>query len=427
MTDTLLFLQNLGLALLLGSLIGLERERSRQGLELHEFGGIRTMALVTMLGYTAYALFGDTPLFTIVSAAFFLLLIASYVMSSYLDKTTGATTEMAGFFAYFIGILMAMGESLIATAITLLVVLLLYFKKSLHRFAHKIEKTELYDTIKFIAIVFVVLPLLPNETMGPLHVLNPYNIWLMVVLVSSISFSSYVAIKWVGPKDGIGIGGFLGGLISSTAVAMSLSVLSKKTKKIAMPYVFGILIASSAMFFRVIVTVSILNAELLDYLLLPLGLMGVLGLGFSIWYWFQQSHEEQAKDFDQDDLELKSPFQLWPALKFGLFFAALLFITKFASDYFGDRGVYLTAFFSGIVDVDAITISMIDLSKTGQIGSLTASLGVLVAAMTNTLSKGLIVYFFASPQVGKKTFLSLLGIVVGGALFIALAFQFLWF
>ena len=250
MSEQLLFLQNLGLALLLGSLIGLERERTRHQEDVHEFGGIRTLSLISVLGYLVYSIFPDSVFFYIITAGFLALLVASYVMASYIDKTNGATTEVAGLFTYFIGILMAKGDLLIAAVITLVVVLLLYFKKPLHDLAHRIEKEELYDTIKFIAVVFVVLPLLPDQTFGPLEVLNPYEIWLIVVLISTISFISYIAIKVVGPKRGIGVGGFLGGLTSSTAVSLSFSQLSKKSSKIVNPFVFGILIASSAMFLR---------------------------------------------------------------------------------------------------------------------------------------------------------------------------------
>ncbi|MFA4814506.1 MAG: MgtC/SapB family protein [Candidatus Gracilibacteria bacterium] len=407
MVEKILFLQNLGLALLLGSLIGLERERDHHKADAHEFGGIRTLSLVSVLGYLVFMLFSDSVLFPVVTAGFLLLLVASYVMSSYLGKTTGATTEIAGFFTYFIGVLMGMGETLIATVITLVVVLLLYFKKTLHAFAHRVERKELYDTIKFIAIVFVVLPLLPNIVYGPLDVLNPYQIWLMVVLISTISFASYIAIKMLGPKRGIGVGGFLGGLISSTAVSLSFSGLSKKNPKVVNPFVFAILVASSAMFFRVLVTVSVLSGELLEIIALPMILMGVTGLFFAGYFWFQKDGTVQKRVSDKG-LDFKSPFQLWPAVQFGLIFAALLFISKFASDYFGDRGVYFTAFFSGIFDVDAITVSMANLHKSGGLSAIAASTGIVIATLTNTLSKGAIVLFLGGKSVGWRVLLALI-------------------
>lgn len=407
MDEKILFLQNLGLALLLGSLIGLERERDRHKVDSHEFGGIRTLSLISVLGYLVFNLFADSVMFPIVTSGFLLLLIASYVMSSYLDKKTGATTEIAGIFTYFIGVLMGMGETLIATVITLVVVLLLYFKEVLHKFAHRVEQVELYDTIKFIAIVFVVLPLLPNEHFGPLNVLNPYEIWLMVVLISTISFASYISIKAIGPRKGVGIAGFLGGLISSTAVALSFSGLSKKTPKIINPFVFAILVAASAMFFRVLVTVSVLSRELLYLVALPMGVMGALGLCLAAYYWFKKDGNEKAV-FSPKDLDLKSPFQLSSAVKFGLIFAALIFISKYAADYFGDEGVYVTAFFSGIFDVDAITVSMANLHRDGELTAAAASTGIVIAALTNTLSKGFIVLFFGSRAVGMRVLLALL-------------------
>ncbi len=418
MVDQLYFLQHLGIALLLGSLIGLERERDRHKADTHEFGGIRTLSLISVLGFLVFNLFADTVLFPVVTGGFLLLLIASYIMSAYLDRKTGATTELAGVFTYFIGVLMGMGDTLIATVITLVVVLLLYFKEALHAFAHRVEKEELYDSIKFIAIVFVVLPLLPDQTFGPLNVLNPYEIWLMIVLVSTISFASYIAIKLVGPRRGIGVGGFLGGLISSTAVSLSFSGLSKKSAKIINPFVFGILVASSAMFFRVLVTVSVIHSDLLPLISLPLALMGLTGLACAGYYWFQRDNE--ALKFTAKDLNLKSPFQLWPAIQFGLIFAALIFISKFAADYFGDEGVYVTAFFSGIFDVDAITISMTNLHRTGQIESISAATAIVIATLTNTLSKGFIVLFFGARAVGWRVMLALvLMITVGlGSLFL---------
>ena len=421
MSEQLLFLQNLGLTLLLGSLIGLERERTRHQEDVHEFGGIRTLSLISILGYLVYSLFPDSIFFYIVTAGFLGLLIASYVMASYIDKTNGATTEIAGLFTYLIGILMAKVDLLIAAVITLIVVLLLYFKKPLHRLAHSIEKEELYDTIKFIAVVFVVLPLLPNQTFGPLNILNPYEIWLIVVLISSISFISYVAIKVVGPKRGIGVGGFLGGLTSSTAVSLSFSQMSKKTNKVVNPFVFGILIACSAMFFRVLLTISILNADLVKILYIPMFSMGGLGLLLALYFWFKPEGKSLGH-FSEKELHLKSPFQLMSALHFGLLFAALLFVSKFAADYFGSQGIYLMAFLSGILDVDAIAVSMANLSKDGQITSTVAATGITLAAMTNTVSKGFIVFFLGSRKVGWRSLLALITMaLLGGASLVFIA------
>ena len=419
MLETLHFFEDLGLALLMGGLIGLERERNHQDLkiakETHEFGGLRTMTLVTIYGFLVYRLFSDNlVIFALLSFGYIALVLASYVMSSIQNKNSGATTEIAGLFAFLIGLLVGGNFELYATVITLLVVVIMYFKAPLHRFAHRLGNEELYDTLKFIAVVFVVLPLLPNQFYGPLDVLNPYEIWFVVVLICSISFASYVGIKLMGAKNGIGLGGFLGGLISSTAVALSFSQLSKKSQKVVNPFIFGILIAASAMFIRVLFTVSVVNNDLLKPLLVPLLAMAATGFLLSLYFWFRKQGQPTA-DLSSKDLDLKSPFELGAAIKFGVIFAALLFASKFAAQSFGNVGLYLTAFFSGTFDVDAITVSMAHLTMEGSITAQTGSMGVLIAVMTNTLSKGAIVLFFASREVGRKTLLSMMSIVAVGA------------
>ncbi len=424
MDANLQFLQNLIIALLLGSLIGVEREKDHHGNTenlQYEFGGIRTMSLIGMLGYLVYQVFGDNlVLLSTFTGAFLLLLIASYVVTSALNKNTGATTEIAAIFTYIMGILVAQDQLLYASSVTLIVVMLLYFKEKLHDFAHHIEKDELYDAIKFIAVVFVILPILPNQTYDAFGVVNPYLIWLIVVLISTISFLSYVAIKVIGPKRGIGASGFLGGLISSTAVSISLAELSKKTKKIVNPFVVGILLASSTMFVRVLLEITFVNPALFSTLILPLSVMAVSGLFVSAIFWFKEK-DSSLNNYSGKDLKLKSPLQLTTAIQFALLLTGLLFVTAYVSKYYGSGGIYVTSFLTGLLDVDAITVSMANLSLKGEITSVVASTAITIAVMTNTLTKGFIVFFFASSAVGRRTILSMLFIVTTGLITLLLS------
>lgn len=399
----------------MGGLIGLERERRLEsGAKDRDFAGIRTMSLVAIFGYiAAYFFESNMVLFSVFTGGFMLLLVAAYLKVAEIHKRTGATTEIAAILAFILGVLMAMDFTLEATVLALLVILILHFKKALHDFAHCINKEELYDTFKFIAIAFVILPLLPNEQFGPMEVFNPYSIWLVVVLISSISFASYVAIKFLGPKKGVAAGGFLGGLLSSTAVSMSMSELSKKSKRIANPFVFGIMIASSAMFFRVLAEVAVLDPQLLDFLLMPMVAMGIAGLTVSLVIWFFDK-ECKNKKLDEKHLKLSSPFQLKPALKFGLFFAALLYVSKFATAYFGDQGLYITAFVSGFMDVDAITVSVAELTSNDELSRTVGSVAIVIAAMTNTLTKGVIALAFASRKVGVRTLSAMMFVLLVG-------------
>ena len=385
-------------ALALGTLIGLERERSEREEKKFSFAGIRTFALMGLFGVVATIISEGAPiLFWILTGGFLLFLIAAYVTNSLMTKTIGATTEFAALFVYFIGVLCAQNEYTLATILRLILLAILHFKTPLHTFAAGVNKEELTSTVKFMIIAFVILPLLPNQTYGTYDVLNPYVIWLMVVFISGMSFISYIAIRLVGPHRGIGLTGFLGGLISSTALTMSFSGQSKKNPSVVRPYVFAVVIASSAMFFRILVEVFVLNRELFNALIIPLGVMGGVGL-LCAYYIFTQNNSRhlEQKEIKSSTLALKSPFQLKPALQFGLIFGFILFFSKSAQAFFGNEGVYLTSVFGGLMEVDAITVTMANLSKSNSIGISTGALAVSIAAIINTLTKGLIFLLFGN-------------------------------
>ncbi|MBU1151996.1 MgtC/SapB family protein [Patescibacteria group bacterium] len=396
----LLILQKLVIALGLSGLIGLDRERSKQKYEFDDLGGVRTFALVGLLGVLAYSVLSPA-LFAVVSGGFFALVIATYVVSSMKSGRTGATSEIAAVLVYLIGVLCGVEDFLLATVIALLVFLVLHFKQYLHTFASKVNNEELISTAEFIIIAGVVLPLLPNIGYGPYGVFNPYVIWLMVVFISGISFASYVAIKLVGPKKGIGLTGFLAGLISSTALTLSFSAQSKKNTHIVNPYAFAIIVASSAMFFRVILEVAVLNREMLALALIPMLTMGGVGLVAAFVLWFKKEGAKVSSQMQKEVLDIESPFSLLPALKFGAIFAGVLFLSKAMTVWFGDSGLYVTSVFSGLMDVDAITVSVANLANNG-LAEKSAVYAITIATMTNTVVKGGIFLFLGSRVVGRK-------------------------
>lgn len=416
--DFLLF-QKLIVSLLLGALIGLEREHTRHEEKFGiRFAGIRTFALFGFFGAVAQIFFGEQEVFLwLLTAGILLLIVAGYVITSLTTKTAGATTELAAIGVYLIGFVVGRGEFLAATALALLVLIILHFKNPLHHFAYRISKEELTSTVKFMILAFIILPLLPNIPYGPLSVFNPYLIWLMVVFISGISFASYLAMKFLGKKKGIGIMGFLGGFVSSTALTLSFSHESKKHPDLVNPYVFAITIASSAMFFRMLVEMAVLNQNLFQKLLIPLALMGITGAILSIFFWRRKeatstSAEHQLTSHAQ---KLESPFTIKPALKFAFVFAIILFISKAASLSFGDRGIYITSFLSGILDVDAITVSLANLAKV-DLSETVASRAIFIAAVMNTVSKGILFTMFGNGKVAKNLWLVFGGMIVVGLL-----------
>lgn len=406
--------QQIGVAFVLAALIGLEREHVYQTEKYEGFGGIRTFALIGMMGALVQILSKQVEWFLpVITFGFLALVVASYVVVGSRGSKSGATSEVASIMVYIIGILCGMQQYVLATVVALAVLLVLHFKSPLHLLAKHLQNKELVSTIQFMIIAFVVLPLLPNATYGPYGFFNPYVIWLMVVFISGISFASYVAIKIVGHKKGIAFTGFLAGFISSTALAFSFSGESKKHPKIVFPYALAVIVASTAMFFRVLVEILVLNLDLLKAVYLPLLLMGVTGLGFVFYYGTKK--EKEVKSIQKEVMEVKSPFNLVPALKFGFFFTLILFLSKFALAVMGDKGVYITSFFSGFLDVDAIVLSMARAVTDKSIAVDSAAIAVTITVMTNTAIKAAILLLFGGRSVALKVLFALFCVLtVGG-------------
>ena len=279
----------------------------------------------------------------------------------------------------------------------------------------RLKNQEVKSTLVFAVIAFVILPLLPNQSYGPFGAFNPYLIWLMVVFICGISFLSYVVIKLFGVKRGIGLTGFFAGLISSTALAFDFADQSKKNKGVVDPYVFAIVIASSAMFFRILVEVAVLSETLFSKIFWPMATMGAIGILAAIYLWIGKTDgRDVEKSIREKIVKMKTPFSLINALKFGLLFAVVLFVAHAALVLLGDRGLYITSVLSGLFDVDAITISIINLINEGGASLHIGSIGVILAAMANTFTKAMIFVFLGNKKVAIQIIKVFSLILAGG-------------
>ena len=297
----------------------------------------------------------------------------------------GLTSEVAATVVFICGALAYWDYLELAAALAVVTFGFLTLKPQLHRLAQRISSEDLYATLKFAVISLIVLPVLPNQTYGPppFDAFNPYRTWLMVVFISGISFLGYVLIKVIGPRRGIGLTGLLGGLASSTAVTLSFSERSQDHPDLARPFALAITLAWTMMFGRVIVEVAVLNRALLEALWLPMAAGMAAGLVFCAYYYLIQRTDEGS------DVELANPFELGPAIKFGILYAVILVVAKAAQFYFQDAGLYAAAAVAGLADVDAITLSMAELAGAdGGIGIPTATRAVVLAAISNTVVKG---------------------------------------
>lgn len=396
----LALLVNFLVALALGTLIGLEREYASYKKRGYDYAGIRTFPLIALFGalsaYLGYII--SIWLFIVGMILVGVLIITAYFVMNKMDrKHIGATSELAGFLTFFIGALSFYGDYNLAVILTIAVTIILFVRSLLHRFAERIKPEELASTLKFAVVAFVILPFLPNQGYGPMEMFNPYLIWLMVVFISGIGFVGYILMKWFGEK-GIELAGILGGIISSTAVTTAFAERSKRTKKISLALVLGVILANAMMFVSTLIEVFVLNRELFWKLLPAFLILIAVSAVFS--YLLYRKVKKSSGDKICGEVKLGSPFTIRPALKFGIFFAVILALAKLGNFYFQSRGVYLISFISGFASTDAVTVSLANLSKES-LSLVVAEHGIILAALTNIAVKGGIALWFGGKEFGR--------------------------
>lgn len=395
-----LFVQHSLLSLGLGFMIGLQREMHLiYTHKAKDFGGARTFAMIALFGYLSAWLSVYSPYFLIISAAIAgLLLIAAYIVNSMSAAEKGATTEFAALITYISGIMLHFVSPLFPVFIIITVLFLLNIKEKIQEYEQTIAKQDLSAAILFMMMTFVILPILADETIDPWGMFNLYRIWIMVVLVAGISFFGYIAIRFLGTSNGIGLAGLFGGLVSSTAVAMSMARRLHENATLVKNLAIGITLASSMMLIRAGIETLVINPRLFEKLLIPIIIGSLSGFAYIGYLYFTSRREK----IDQK-VEFKNPFDLKEALLMGLVFGATLALISIADDYAGKIGVYAVSVVSGLADVDAIILSLSSLANNG-LDDTTAFYGILIAIATNSLMKALLVLFFGDKKLFMYVF-----------------------
>lgn len=402
----------LAVALALGLLIGIERGWKERGAgEGERVAGVRTYGLIGLLGGgTALVATQFGPLvFGLSFIGVAAVLTTVYVINLQRgSEDVGTTSLFTALLTFLFGAIAVMGEMALAAACAVVTVFLLNYKRLLHRWVGALEAEEIRAGIKLLLISVVLLPILPNEGYGPWGVLNPYAIWWMVVLIASISFVGYFAIKIAGARRGAVFTGLFGGLASSTALTLQFSRMARDDAALSPMLAMGILLASGTMFPRMALVSGVINSDLIRPLLVPAAVMTLLAYIPAIIY-----ARTPVKGGHKPDSILKNPLELTTALGFGLLLALVMLLGKALQLWFGDAGVLTLAAASGVADVDAITLSLARMSQDDLVLRVAAT-GIVLAAVINSLVKGGMAIIIGGRSIGLRVALPLLVSAIGG-------------
>jgi uncharacterized membrane protein (DUF4010 family) len=412
---------SLGLAAAAGLLIGLERERSAPEASGDTFlGGARTHPLFALVGGVATLASRELgPLVLLVSfLALVALLLVNYHGDVQRDRGRGITSEAAFLLSFLLGALACTSGVVEPTSrrifavagVAVVATFLLSAKPTTQRLARTLSKEDVASTLKFLIVAVVVLPLLPDQTYGPLEVLNPYDVARLMVLISALSFVGYVGIRLLGPQRGLGLTGVVGGLVSSTAVTLSMAGRARERAELAVPAALAVVLASTIMFARIYAIVALVNPALAPQVALPMAAAGLAGLAASLRLWL---HSRRAVGGGAP-VVFKNPFELGQALKFALLFAVVLLGSKAAAIHLGAAGTYAAGLLAGSTDVDAITLSMARLAG-GHVQAQVAATTIFLGAASNTVVKATMAAVIGGRALGRQVVAALLAMLAAGA------------
>lgn len=388
-SELLILARDFATAILLGALVGIEREkRKAEEDDTGHIAGLRTFILLSLFGAAAGWMSKELATPWILAAA--LLAVGALTTAGYFaaartsQNDKGLTTEVAGVVVFLLGATVMLGYQALAIGLAVVTAAVLAYKQPLHGFVEKLGWDDVFAGLRLLIASFIALPLLPDEPIDPWGALNPYKLWLLVILISGLSLVGYVLTRLLGPERGKALTGLTGGLASSTAVALSFSREARDDPKNWTPLACGILLSWLVMFLRVLVLVAIVNWALLLPLLAPFLAMAAITAGFAAYLYFRDGAAGKGKP-GKSDFNVTNPFSLTSAAKFAVLFAVVLLVVKIAQEHFPPDSLYAVAALAGLTDVDAITLSMAEVARGGD--ARVAAIAITVAALANTVVK----------------------------------------
>ncbi len=373
----------------LGALIGLVRQWAwqQEHSEEAEYAGVRTFTLWALLGCATALLAGHfgTAVFSVALAGLCIYITAARVLSP-TEHAEGYTTFAVMMVTFFLGALVYIDERTIAVMLGAGTMVLLGSKRPIRGWTRKFTARDMFHVLQFVAITGVVLPIVPNKGYGPFAALNPYDTWLMVVVMAGVGFGGYVLIRVFGTQAGFTMTGLVGGLASSTATTLAFSRKSKETPDLSVPCTLAVLLACDVMIVRVAVMIGAISTELLSKVALPLALLIAPGVLLALWGWWQTRKLTAPTTAP----EVENPLGLSTAIRFALLYAFIKFLVKAAVETKFTTAILPIAAISGLTDMDAIALTLARSVTEQTLSASDAARGIIVAAIANSALKGIL-------------------------------------
>lgn len=404
---------DVAIALGLGLLVGLQKERAASPL-----AGLRTFTLVSLTGAVSALIAGSQGVWPIVAglvAVTALMVIGNIVLLDSGHHDPGQTTEVAVVLTFMLGALVVIGPREVAIVLGATTAMLLHLREELKDWVQRLSDRDVRAFMQFVVIWLVVLPILPDQTYGPYDVLNPRQIWLMVVLIVGLNVAGYAAFRIMGARAGTVLAGVLGGVISSTATTLSYARQSRTNPATSHTAAVVVWIASGVVFVRILLEIGAVAPGFLPVAAAPIGLLLALFALLALFVW------RSATAPADSPMEPGNPSELKPAMAFGALYAVVLFVVAAAEDLLGNPGLYITAFVSGLTDIDAITLSTARLVSTDVVDPSAGWRVIVVAAMSNMLFK-----FGLAASLGSREMAKRLGVLFAVAIAAGTGLVLLW-
>jgi uncharacterized membrane protein (DUF4010 family) len=388
-------LVGLCVAIGIGLLIGAERERQKATRANLKSAGIRTFAVVSILGAVG-VLLGDTLLLAIIALIVGLLALVSYQRVDAQDH--GMTTEMSLLLTCLIGGL-AIREPLVAAGLGTILAGLLAARNQIHYFVKGVlTEHELHDAILFLAATLILLPLAPDHAIGPFNAINPHTVVSLIVLIMGVSAIGYISTRILGYKFGLPLAGFAAGFISSTATIHAMGVRASKHPLQMKAAVAGAVLSSIATILQMALIVTFIQPSLMKELYLPLLLGGLAACAYGLL--LIAKGLELGADREEDNLG--HAFNLKTAILFAAVVSLVMLFSAALNDWFGSRGIMLAAIFSGLVDAHANAASIASLVSANKISLHDAALPIMMGLTTNTIIKAVVAVYAGGKAYASK-------------------------